>query len=178
MTTRLSSLTAGAPRNRKPRVRTIIANEHDASDFGAGIAHTEHGEQVSLIAWAKENEAKCPQLKWLMAIPNGGLRNKATARKLQLEGVRPGVSDLFLPVGCASYHGLWIEMKVGRNKPTKDQQEFQYAMRAAGYAVATCWSFESARNIIAMYLGGPLADVVTQLPTDKFLAALAALELH
>lgn len=180
MTTRLSALTTGAPRNRnrKPRARTIILNERDASDFGAGIAHTEHGEQVSLIAWAKENEAKCPELRWLFAIPNGGLRSKSTAVKLRLEGVKPGVSDLFLPVPKGNHHGLWIEMKVGRNKPTTEQTTFQCDMRGAGYATATCWSFESARNIIALYLGGPLTEHVNKLPLEAYLAACAALEVH
>lgn len=179
MTTRLSSLTAGR-RPRKPRARTIIANEIPAStDHGAGIAHTEHGEQVSLIAWAKENEAKWPELKWLFAIPNGGLRAKSTAVKLRLEGVKAGVSDLFLPVARGNHHGLWIEMKARGNRPTERQREFQRAMRAAGYAAATCWSFEAARNVIALYLGNPPHELLDQfpLPLEAHLAALAALEI-
>lgn len=156
MTTRLSALTAGRrPRNRKPRVRTVIVNEIPAgTDHGAGIAHTEHGEQVSLIAWARENEAKWPELRWLFAIPNGGLRAKATARKLRLEGVKPGVSDLFLPVPRGNSHGLWIEMKAGRNKQTPEQLHFRRDMLAAGYAAVVCWSFETARDIVISYLGG------------------------
>lgn len=154
MTTRLSALTAGR-RHSKPRTRTVIVNEIPAgTDHGAGIAHTEHGEQVSLIAWAKENEAKWPELRWLFAIPNGGLRAKATARKLQLEGVKPGVSDLFLPAPRGGHHGLWIEMKAWPNQPTGLQRRFQSDMRTTHYAAVVCWSFEGARNLIIGYLGG------------------------
>lgn len=156
MTTRLSALTAGRrPRNSasKPRARTVIVNEIPAgTDHGAGIAHTEHGEQVSLIAWAKENEAKWPELRWLFAIPNGGHRAKATVLKLRLEGVKPGVSDLFLPVPRGTYHGLWIEMKAGSNTPTDTQRLFQADMNDAGYAAVICWSFQAARDVIEKYL--------------------------
>jgi len=176
MTTRLSALTAGR-RQSKPRARTVIANEIPAgTNHGAGIAHTEHGEQVSLIAWAKENETRCPELKWLMAIPNGGLRSKSTARKLQLEGVKPGVSDLFLPVPRGNSHGLWIEMKAGRNKQTREQINFRRDMLAAGYSAVVCWSFEAARDIVISYLGGPFAEEVDRLPAEKYLAASDALE--
>lgn len=152
MTTRLSALTAGR-RQSKPRTRTVIVNEIPAgTDHGAGIAHTEHGEQVSLIAWAKENETQWPELRWLFAIPNGGLRSKSTARKLQLEGVKPGVSDLFLPVPRGTFHGLWIEMKARRNVATRDQRLFQADMNTAGYAAVICWSFQAARDVIEHYL--------------------------
>ena len=32
--------------------------------------------------------------------------------------------DLFLPVGRGSYHGLFIELKYGKNKPTEKQTEW------------------------------------------------------
>lgn len=177
MTTRLSALTAGR-RPSKPCARTVIVNEIPAgTHHGAGIAHTEHGEQVSLITWAKENEAKRPELKWLFAIPNGGHRFKAQAVKLKLEGVKPGVSDLFLPVPRYGYHGLWIEMKVGRNKETDEQLDFQSAMRVAGYAAVTCWSFEMARDVIEHYLDGLVFFELASKPAQPTHAPLST-EAH
>ena len=59
---------------------------------------SEHQEQKALIQWARLNQQRFPELDLLFAIPNGGLRNIRVARKLKSEGVKPGVSDLFLPV--------------------------------------------------------------------------------
>lgn len=42
----------------------------------------------------------------IIAIPNGGARNRVVGMKLKAEGVSAGVPDLFVP----AWH-LWIEMK-------------------------------------------------------------------
>lgn len=124
----------------------------------------EHDEQLALFAWASVMESRHPQLKWLFAIPNGGHRHKRVAVKLKAEGVKAGVSDIFLPVPVEwsdlydpsakdQYHGLWIEMKYGKNKLSSIQKEFQRDMEAEGYKVAVCWKFEEARDAIIEYLG-------------------------
>ena len=74
---------------------------------------TEESHQTALFAWAALHANECPQLRLLLAIPNGGLRNKVTAGKLKAQGVKAGVPDIFLPVARGRYHGLWIEMKEG-----------------------------------------------------------------
>jgi hypothetical protein len=45
----------------------------------------------------------------IFAIPNGGKRSKREAERLKLEGVSPGVPDLFVP-----QWRLWIEMKAAK----------------------------------------------------------------
>ena len=57
----------------------------------------------------------------LIAIPNGGKRNPREAGRLKAQGVKAGVSDLLLPFSSQGAHGLWIEMKAGRNKLTPNQ---------------------------------------------------------
>ena len=42
----------------------------------------------------------------IIAIPNGGARNRIVGMKLKAEGVSAGVPDLYVP----AWH-LWIEMK-------------------------------------------------------------------
>ena len=63
---------------------------------------SEHQEQAGFVQWIR---AKWPRVL-IFAIPNGGKRNISTARNLKLEGVVPGVPDLFIPAW-----GIWIEMK-------------------------------------------------------------------
>jgi hypothetical protein len=63
---------------------------------------SEHQEQAGFVQWFR---AKWPRVL-IFAIPNGGKRTISTARNLKLEGVVPGVPDLFIPAW-----GIWIEMK-------------------------------------------------------------------
>lgn len=112
---------------------------------------SEHDEQVALINWARYHEQLFPGLDLLHAIPNGGKRNKIVAAKLKAEGVRAGIPDLMLPVARQGYHGLYIEMKAGRNKPTAKQLEKKVALEGQGYRVAVCWGWEAAAREIESY---------------------------
>ena len=54
---------------------------------------SEHAEQAGFVTWFR---TKYPGTL-IFAIPNGGKRDIVTAKKLQMEGVTPGVPDLFIP---------------------------------------------------------------------------------
>jgi len=114
---------------------------------------SEHDEQCDLILWAVANAYLCPELDDLFAIPNGGKRDVGTGKKLKAEGVRPGVPDLMLPHARRDFYGLFIEMKVGRNKPSDLQIARIERLEKSGYCVRVCYSAQSARNVIVWYLG-------------------------
>lgn len=119
---------------------------------------TEGGAQAALFCWAQQNILQYPQLKWLFHIPNGGFRDKITAAKLKAQGVKAGVPDICLPVKKYLYHeftycGLYIELKVGKNKATKEQEEWLAHLFEQGYDVAVCHGWEEARDKILKYLG-------------------------
>ena len=117
------------------------------------MRNLEHAEQAALISWVKyEGLRKFPELALLFAIPNGGKRSKVTAALLKAEGVFPGVPDMFLPVSRLRCHGLFIEMKVGKNKPTKAQLDFMCQVRSEGYKAVVCWGWIQARNALINYL--------------------------
>lgn len=81
-------------------------------------------------------------------IPNGGHRNKHTAYQLKLQGVKPGVPDLFIPVPNKDYHGLFIEMKKADGGTlTKHQIEWLDKLNSQGYFARCC---HGARNAIAL----------------------------
>ena len=63
-----------------------------------------------------------------------------------------GVPDLCLPVARGGYHGLYIEMKAGKNKPTEKQLWWIENLKKQGYAVSVCWGFEAARMELEKYL--------------------------
>lgn len=114
----------------------------------------ERNSQVALFLWAQSADAleSWPELAWLHAIPNGGHRIKAVATQMKREGVRRGVPDVCLPVPAGSYHGLYLEMKAGQNKPTKDQKDWLRGLANNGYCVAVCYSTEDAKQVIIDYL--------------------------
>ena len=112
----------------------------------------EAAEQIKLFRWAVWAVNQYPELELLYHIPNGGSRNAIEAAHLKQQGVKAGVPDLCLPVARGSYHGLYIEMKAGKNKPTEKQWKWIEALKAQGYAVSICWSYEAARSEIEKYM--------------------------
>tara|TARA_R110002096_G_scaffold173889_1_gene349460 strand:+ start:389 stop:772 length:384 start_codon:yes stop_codon:yes gene_type:complete len=119
------------------------------------IKKTEHSEQVALFDWAKANESRHLQLGLMFAIPNqGGKGKSAVIRGLRMvnEGLKKGVPDIFLGVPRNGKHGLFIELKVGKNKPSKNQLWWIHSLRTEGYAVEVCYGFEEARDLIIDFL--------------------------
>lgn len=118
---------------------------------------TEHDLQASIIAEVNLRANQDPIWALLFAIPNGGHRSKATAGKLKAEGVRAGVPDLFLPVARHGYHGLFIELKVGRNQPTELQRVWLDRLIAQGYCCRVVWDNpHKVISIIEWYLEGEI----------------------
>lgn len=113
----------------------------------------EAAEQSTLIDWSMHCHGKHPELDLLFHIPNGGSRNKREAANLKRQGVKSGVPDLFLPVPRGGYHGLFIELKYGKNKPTDAQRKWAAALNEQGYMAVVCYGFEDARDTIEKYLG-------------------------
>ncbi len=116
------------------------------------MVQREEMEQVTLFSWATWQEQLYPDLKWMYHVPNGGKRNKATAARLKAAGVKAGVPDVVLPTPKGIYHGLYIEMKSGDNKPTAKQKEWLEYLKSAGYKTAVCYSYEEAIDVILAYL--------------------------
>ena len=110
-------------------------------------------EQVALFRWIEDvARYQYPELNLLYHIPNGGKRNAAEAEHLKQQGVKAGVPDLFLPVARGKWHGLYIEMKVGNNKPTEKQKAWITALREQGYVVEVCYGYRQAAEVLVQYL--------------------------
>lgn len=112
----------------------------------------ESTEQAKLFDWSHFMSAKYPILNLMYHVPNGGSRNKIEAANLKRQGVKSGVPDICLPVPCSKFHGLYIEMKVGKNKPTKNQIYYIDSLRLQGYKVEICYSWTKAAEVVCKYL--------------------------
>ena len=113
---------------------------------------SEATEQIRVIDWARRNEWRCEELKLLHHIPNGGSRNRAEAVNLKAQGVKSGVPDLCLPVPRKGKHGLYIEMKYGKNTVSENQAEWLLALSKNDYHTMICYSADEAIEEIAGYL--------------------------
>jgi hypothetical protein len=113
---------------------------------------SESTEQQALFEWAEFAAKKTPELKLLFAVPNGGKRDKVTGAILKREGVKSGVPDICLPVSRDGFHGLYIEMKVGKNKPTEKQLWWMGQLQKQGYMVEVCYSWGEAVKVITGYM--------------------------
>jgi len=115
-------------------------------------AGSEDSHQIALFQWAALVEKQYPELRWMFHTPNGGLRTKAIAAKFKRMGVKPGVSDICLPVSRNGYTCLWLELKAGSNKPTKNQIDFMDFQTKEGAKCVVCYTWSEARDEVKSYL--------------------------
>ena len=116
------------------------------------MRNLESQEQQALFQWAELNKNKYPELGLMFHIPNGGKRNITTAVRLKKEGVKSGIPDIFLPTARGNYHGLFIEMKAGKNPETANQLRWIAELTLEGYKATTCRGWERAKDVILDYL--------------------------
>ena len=99
---------------------------------------SEHLEQARLVMWFRQTYPDT----LIFAIPNGGLRSKSQALKLKVEGVVPGVPDLFIPAWR-----VWVEMKKAKGgKLSEEQQLMIKYLQSVNYCVIVGHGAEDAIN--------------------------------
>lgn len=75
-------------------------------------------------------------------------RNKSKAT-----GYKRGFPDIFIYEPRGSYYGLAIELKVGKNRATKEQLKWRDELNKRGYVAEICYGLE-AIDVIETYLNG------------------------
>jgi hypothetical protein len=117
----------------------------------------ERVEQRALVKWLSIH----PVLRdFFCKNNNEGKRTDIQTAHLKLEGLRPGVSDLFIYYPTKTYHGLWLEVKrnmvyppSAKKTPTWVAQEaFQETVKSVGFAAHFCYGWNDGREIIQRYL--------------------------
>jgi hypothetical protein len=89
-------------------------------------------------------------------------------RTLKRMGVKKGVADFFLALPINGKSGLWIELKVGKNKPTQEQIAFAERKINRNYEFAFVWGFEAAKEIILIYLKSYIANRSYNVPKNMY----------
>ena len=99
---------------------------------------SEHDVQKAAVTLLRKAGVK------FFAVPNGGLRTKATAVKLWQEGVESGVPDLVIvdrPPAFPQFVGAVVEVKTKTGRPTTEQQKWLRHFASLG------WSANCTRGI-------------------------------
>ena len=116
------------------------------------VKQSEHHVQVQLFQWAELQSGKYPELQLLNGSLNGVRLHIGQAVKAKRAGMKRGYPDMFLPVRRGEYAGLFIELKVEKNKPSPEQKDWISALRGQGFKAEVCWGFNEARDIILNYV--------------------------
>lgn len=89
---------------------------------------TEDQFQAKCVMWFDERFPAHRQM--LYAVPNGGKRDKETARVMKATGVKPGVADLHL---ILFEEVVFIELKVNGNTLDPEQIKFRDRVTLRGH---------------------------------------------
>jgi hypothetical protein len=113
-------------------------------------ASHEHWEQVIIFDWLYRFQPE--YYDDFSSVPMGGLRNKKTAFDLIAEGAKSGYPDITGDIPLGIYHGLFIELKYGKGKPSENQVTALNRKTNRGYFCALCYGHEEAIEVIKEYL--------------------------
>ena len=106
---------------------------------------TEHGE---FVQWFRRTYAGVR----IFAIPNGGGRSRSQGAKLKMEGVSPGVPDLFVPDWS-----LWIEMKREKGGSLSvEQKDWLKYLDEIGHHIIVGKGFDDAQRKVFTFLKIPV----------------------
>lgn len=107
--------------------------------------NSEHLEQAYFVSWFRKNYM--PKHR-IFAIPNGGYRSKSAAMALKVEGVSPGVPDLFIPS-----LKIFIEMKREKGGTVSlEQKDWIAYLESVGYTCIIAYGFEDAKTKVFTFL--------------------------
>lgn len=140
---------------------------------------TEGVAQTNLFEFYARVSGQIPELQWAFHVPNGGHRHIKVAMALKSQGVKRGVPDILIPVPSTRlmdvatyaryihhaalstlpahptlpYVGLALELKVGTNKQSTDQIEWQKRFQQSGWRAVVCYGWEAAAKESILYFG-------------------------
>ncbi len=136
----LESIVKGTPKPKAPtRTKSV-----------SGVLET-HIQQAC-IKWFMYQYNMLWQDGVLFHIPNEGIRQGVTGKRMKSEGIVRGVADLCLAVGRHGYHALYVEMKRPGNYQSDFQKAWEKGVTKHGNLYAVIKSFEDFKTLIDWYL--------------------------
>lgn len=171
--------TAGskAPSNKASKVLDWLAPVINISVHALALARLakdpdlrkgkqEHYDQVQIF----DHFYRCDTHVYdhLYAIPNGGFRAKKTAAAIEAEGAKRGYPDMGLEIPAGVYHGMRIEQKHGKRKPSADQVAWLRRLSEMGFYVVLAFSPDETINTIKRYVALKPGEGMPAHENDEF----------
>ena len=129
-----------APTEPANTVKHTIAPEKRRS---AVLWGSEREFQAAVIAEAQQRAILQPEYGLLVAIPNGQYRS---GQRME-PGLKAGMPDLMLCCQRGTHGALFIELKSGSGKPSREQMDMHQRLRMEGYRVVLIW--DSVDDVMA-----------------------------
>lgn len=115
----------------------------------------EHQAQVAFfqrLQWAAQWH---PELLAAYAVPNAGQRSEREGARMLEEGLKPGQPDVCLPIPRKGYGALYLELKVGKNKPSPEQEARMALLESVGNLCLCVWGWEAMWEAVVDYMDIP-----------------------
>ncbi len=90
-------------------------------------------------------------LKYIVSFSGVRITQWGTKRKMKKLGLVSGIPDLQIPYARHGMNGLFIELKVGKNKTSKAQDEYIEFLRSENYQVDVVYDFDRFVMVIDEY---------------------------
>lgn len=116
---------------------------------------TESQIQQAAFEYFNLNKKKYPEYHFIVATPNQGfLGGKIWGSKRKKEGLSKGFPDISVLIPKNGYAGFFLELKIGKNKPSKEQIFWVKKLNAVGYLACVFYarSWVELVNEINKYL--------------------------
>lgn len=116
----------------------------------------EYEAQCRIFEWAKYYESVYPEVALLNSSMNGVRLSPGLRVKTKKAGMKKGYPDILLPVKRGKYSGLYIELKIGKNKATQEQEWFLKQLANQSFYCAIVYGSDKSIELIKNYLKGDL----------------------
>ncbi len=113
----------------------------------------------------KESDIQKTFMQWLQvkhpdlyavtySTPNEGKRSWQLGKHMKAMGLKSGVPDLCIAFPTKYFHGLYIELKTEKGKPTANQCEWIEKLNSRGYLAVVCKGLDAAIDRVELYIAG------------------------
>jgi len=116
------------------------------------VTVSEHQIQSLFFKLVSLHERTYPMLKIMFAVPNAAKRSMSLAAMLKAEGMRSGVPDVVFPYYNGKYHGLALEFKSAKGKPTENQLLWMTNLQEYGWDCFIVNDADEAWKIVLDYI--------------------------
>ncbi|MGK4223152.1 VRR-NUC domain-containing protein [Parabacteroides distasonis] len=109
--------------------------------------------QINCVCWYKLQYRN----KLITSFPAGyafsgdKAKRAMTGKRMKDMGYLIGMPDIFIPEPIGKYPGLFIELKVGKNKTSDSQDSVLEELSRRGYKVAVCYSLDAFIKEVKSY---------------------------